>query len=108
MAVKRERPLSVRAGSITQSCAAYYPGDPGKSSRLRRTHLARAGIISDNLRRTSMVIRGESESAPCIQAIATALPPYYVDQPTLTAALSALWQDNPAHVARFERIQRAL
>jgi|SRR5579863_3496889 len=55
-----------------------------------------------------MVIARESQSAPRIQALATALPPYYVDQPTLTAALSALWQDNPAQVARFERIQRAL
>ncbi|MGH7881040.1 MAG: type III polyketide synthase, partial [Candidatus Binataceae bacterium] len=55
-----------------------------------------------------MAIVKAQEMAPRIQSVATALPPYYVDQPTLTAALSRLWRDCPAHLARFERIQRAL
>jgi alkylresorcinol/alkylpyrone synthase len=57
---------------------------------------------------TYMVMMGENELAPGIQAIGTALPPYYVDQGTLTAALGALSRDNPVQVAHFERIQRAL
>jgi alkylresorcinol/alkylpyrone synthase len=46
--------------------------------------------------------------APTIQAVGTALPPHYVEQATLTAALGELWKHSPANAARFQRIQQSL
>jgi alkylresorcinol/alkylpyrone synthase len=46
--------------------------------------------------------------APTIQAVGTALPPHYVEQATLTAALGELWRHSPANAARFQRIQQSL
>jgi alkylresorcinol/alkylpyrone synthase len=49
-----------------------------------------------------------SEPRPAIKAVASALPPHYMDQETLTAALRQLWTRNGFSSSHFDRIQRAL
>lgn len=49
-----------------------------------------------------------SRTAPAIRAVASALPPHYVEQAALTAALRELWAQRNGDARLFDRIQRSL
>src|SRR5438309_2273132 len=49
-----------------------------------------------------------SPPPPRIQAVGRAMPSHYVDQASLTAALAAVWADQPALVRRVADLHRTV
>src|SRR5260370_8234239 len=63
--------------------------------------------ISNRLPHRYSMINSTQDLIPHVASVATALPPNYVDQQTLTSTLREFWADKCGNLELFDRLHKA-